>query len=249
MVRKVLNIRLRQLRQFSTLVIRQVRFPCLKTMMKNNPTLTNALIYGSLYTLAEVSQQTIKNYSSTSSPVRSELMMTSGAGGLDTGSVARYAILGTGVMGPLFSKWYTWIDKAFPGKSKAIVFRKTLLDQFAFTPVCVAVFFVGMAFLEGLRGSGLVDELIEKGPKTFAMDCCFWIPNTAINFLFVPAWLRVTFVSVSSFFWLNILCWIKSWPRQNTAVSAPLAVSKSACVQGTLTQATNTTSSQTQTIL
>jgi len=204
------RLKLRQLRQFSTFVMRQVRFPCLKTVMKNNPTLSNALIYGGLYTLAEVSQQTIKHYSKK----KTTTDLVSPTSSYDMTSVSRYAILGTGVMGPMFAKWYSWIDKAFPGNSKAIVFRKTILDQFAFTPVCVAVFFIGMAALEGYRGSGLFEELREKGAKTFAMDCCFWIPNTAVNFLFVPAWLRVTFVSVSSFFWLNILCWIKSWPRQ-----------------------------------
>ena len=34
----------------------------------------------------------------------------------------------------------------------------------------------------------------------------------AINFLFIPAWLRVTFVAVSSYIWVNVLCWIKTWP-------------------------------------
>ena len=171
------RLKLRQLRQFSTLVLRQVRFPCMKTVMKNNPTLSNALIYGGLYTLAEVSQQTIKQYSKRGAS--SDLVSTGSA--YDMSSVQRYALLGTGVMGPMFAKWYSWIDKTFPGKSKAIVLRKTILDQFAFTPVCVAVFFIGMAALEGYRDAGLFEELREKGAKTFALDCCFWIPNTVRN--------------------------------------------------------------------
>lgn len=232
-----MNMRLRQLRQFSTLVIRQVRFPSVKAMMKNNPILSNAIIYGGLYTLAEISQQSIKKYSQ----ARSELMMMSP--GLDTASVSRYAIMGTAVMGPLFTKWYSWIDRTFPGKTKSIVLRKTLLDQFAFTPVCVVVFFVGMAALEGCRGSGLFDELVEKGPRTFALDCCFWIPNTAVNFLFVPAWLRVSFVSVSMFFWLNILCWIKSWPKQSN--SSVTSSSTTPAVQSHISPSTTSSSSST----
>ena len=173
MVRKVLRYRYRQLRMFSTLV-RQVRLPCIKTFMKNNPTLSNALIYGGLYTAAEISQQSIRNHRAAA---------VSGLGAspqvvLDRESVARFAVMGTGIMGPLFSKWYGWIDRAFPGRSKAVVLRKTILDQFAFTPVCVAVFFVGMAAMEGHQGKKLFEELREKGPKTFAMDCCFWIPTT-----------------------------------------------------------------------
>lgn len=222
MVRKVLRYRYRQLRMFSTLV-RQVRLPCIKTFMKNNPTLSNALIYGGLYTAAEVSQQSIRNHRAAA---------VSGLGAspqvvLDRESVARFAVMGTGIMGPLFSKWYGWIDRAFPGRSKAVVLRKTILDQFAFTPVCVAVFFVGMAAMEGHQGKKLFEELREKGPKTFAMDCCFWIPTTAINFLFMPAWLRVTFVSVASFVWLNVLSWIKSQPLSVSSQASPAAASSS----------------------
>ena len=39
----------------------------------------------------------------------------------------------------------------------------------------------------------------------------------AANFLLVPAWFRVTFVAVASFIWVNVLCWIKSWPRESPA--------------------------------
>ena len=40
----------------------------------------------------------------------------------------------------------------------------------------------------------------------------------AINFIFVPAWLRIAFIGMSSFLWLNVLCWIKSWPTAGSAL-------------------------------
>jgi len=180
-----------------------VRFPCVKTLITNNPSLSNALLYGGLYTLAEVTQQSLRLRSSEHSLAVSSL---------DGASVQRYAVMGTVFMGPMMAKWYAFIDKLYPGKAKAVVLKKLTLDQFAFTPVCVFVFFVGMAALEGYRGQQMFDELKQKGLQTFAMDCCFWIPNTAFNFMFVPAWLRVAFVSFSTFIWVNALCWIKSWP-------------------------------------
>jgi len=188
--------------QFSTLVS-QVRFPCIKTLISNNQILSNALLYGGLYTLAEVTQQTIRLKRSEQSPILSKL---------DGASVQRYAVMGTACMGPMMAKWYQFIDRLYPGRARNVILKKLTLDQFAFTPLCVVVFFVGMAALEGYRGREMFEELKQKGLKTFAWDCCFWIPNTAFNFLFVPAWLRVVFVSVSSFIWLNALCWIKSWP-------------------------------------
>jgi len=99
------------------------------------------------------------------------------------------------------------------------VLKKVILDQFVFTPFVVIVFFVGMSYLEGKKGQKLFDELKEKGLKTFAMDCCFWIPATTINFIFVPPWLRVTFIGLASFMWLNVLCWIKSWPISDSQTS------------------------------
>lgn len=187
--------------------------PCLKTLHKNNPTLYNALMYGGLYTAAEISQQTFHKYKASKVAVN-HLTATPV---MDVSSIGRYAVMGTGIMGPLFSKWYTWIDKTFPSKAKAVVFKKTLIDQFLFTPVCVAVFYIGMAVMEGCTGAKIFEELMEKGPRTFAMDCCFWIPCTAANFLLIPAWFRVTFVAVASFIWVNVLCWIKSWPRESSS--------------------------------
>jgi len=201
--------------QFSTLVS-QVRFPCIKTLISNNQILSNALLYGGLYTLAEVTQQTIRLKRSEQSPILSKL---------DGASVQRYAVMGTACMGPMMAKWYQFIDRLYPGRARTVILKKLTLDQFAFTPLCVVVFFVGMAALEGYRGREMFEELKQKGLKTFAWDCCFWIPNTAFNFLFVPAWLRVVFVSVSSFIWLNALCWIKSWPvkHHNSPQASPLS--------------------------
>ena len=129
-------------------------------------------MYGGLYTAAEISQQTFHKYRA------SAVNHLTAAPIIDVSSIGRYAVMGTGIMGPLFSKWYTWIDKTFPSKAKKVVFKKTLIDQFLFTPVCVAVFYIGMAVMEGCTGVKIFEELLEKGPQTFAMDCCFWIPCT-----------------------------------------------------------------------
>ena len=174
MVRQVLRNKSRHLRQFTTFV-RQVRMPCFKTLHKNNPTLYNSVMYGGLYTAAEISQQAFYKYKAS---MASAAVSTTATPVLDIASIGRYAMMGTAMMGPLFSKWYAWIDRAFPSKAKKVVFKKTLIDQFLFTPVCVAVFYIGMAVMEGCTGAKIFEELLEKGPKTFALDCCFWIPCT-----------------------------------------------------------------------
>lgn len=198
---------LRLSRQFSTQV-GLVRLPSVKTMMKNYPILSNAVIYGGLYTAAEVTQQMMRLSNSKHCLTRLDGPSDPS---VDVAKLQRFALIGS-CLGPLMAKWYQFIDKSYPSKATAVVLKKVTLDQFAFTPICLVIFFVGMAALEGYKGQAMFDELAEKGLKTFAMDCCFWIPNTAINFLFIPAYLRVTFVSVSTFIWVNVLCWIKTWP-------------------------------------
>lgn len=198
---------LRLSRQFSTQV-GLVRLPSVKTVMKNYPILSNAVIYGGLYTAAEVTQQMLRTRNS-----KPGLALLDGPQdqSLDGAKLQRYAVIGS-CLGPVMAKWYQFIDKFYPSKATAVVLKKVTLDQFAFTPICLVIFFVGMSALEGYRGLAVFDEFAEKGLKTFVMDCCFWIPNTAINFLFIPAWLRVTFVAVSTYIWVNVLCWIKTWP-------------------------------------
>lgn len=192
----------------------KVVWPKAKAVVDKNPLLSNAVIYGTLYTMAEVSQQTVQQHvvRDTSASCNLARDTSSIVTRLDMNSVKRYAIMGTVCISPMLTKWYSWLDNKFPSKARSVVVKKVILDQFVFTPFVVIVFFVGMSYLEGKKGPKLFDELKEKGLKTFAMDCCFWIPATTVNFIFVPPWLRVAFIGLASFMWLNVLCWIKSWP-------------------------------------
>ena len=166
----------------------QAAWPRAKSFLKNNQFVSNAIIYGGFYTAAEVVQQAVRcgDRGATAAQLRSQPAPSSTAAArLDMESVKRFAIMGTVCISPLLTKWYKWIDARFPCNSTAVVTKKVFLDQFVFTPFVVIVFYVGMSALEGKKGASLFDELKEKGLKTFAMDCCFWIPNTVgfISFL------------------------------------------------------------------
>ena len=159
---------------------RKVSWPKVKTIIADNPFVANGIIYGGLYTLAEISQQTIKNAVSKDTATAANISRardtTSVASKLDMSSIKRYAIMGTVCISPMLTKWYSWLDGRFPCKTAPVVVKKLVLDQFLFTPFVVVVFYVGMSYLEGKKGLQLLDELKEKGIKTFMMDCCFWLP-------------------------------------------------------------------------
>lgn len=46
----------------------------------------------------------------------------------------------------------------------------------------------------------------------FQTSCGFWLPVQLVNFMLVPPSLRVTYVSIASFCWINILCYLKNVP-------------------------------------
>jgi hypothetical protein len=83
-------------------------------------------------------------------------------------------------------------------------------SQFLLTPVILVLFFVTMNAMEGK--ADWLEECKHKFWKTFGADCCFWLPVQALNFIYIPADLRVAFIAVATFVWLNVLCWFKSLP-------------------------------------
>jgi len=222
-----------------TTVLRTVRTRITR-LSHDHPLLTNVALYGGLYTLAEVSQQKLRakfgshstphQMMSTSVPVAGSVtsVISSTSNGatvagasltsspshhrLDMTSVKRYAIMGTLVIAPIFTKWYQWLDNRFPATNRKTVIKKIILDQFLLTPWLLAMFFIGMAFLEGAKGKALLQELKEKFVKTFQLDCLYWIPIQAVNFVFVPPIFRVVFIGVTTFIWMNFLCFIKASP-------------------------------------
>ena len=196
----------------------------LQSLMDKHPLRSSALMFGSLYTLAEVSHQKVSSALplTKSNPRCSSLTPAStlttattstcnlASHSLDVSSVKRYAIMGTFVFPPLLTRWYSWLDGRFPSTSAKVVSKKLLLDQFIFTPCLLIIFYVGMAWLEGKQGHERWLELQQKGLTTFLLDCIFWLPVQFMNFMFVPSWLRVGFIGVMTFLWLNVLAYVKA---------------------------------------
>ena len=69
--------------------------PRTKETLNQYPFISNALIYGGLYSLAEVSRQTIKN---SKSVIVGECDLKQDNSGYDVDSIKRYAIMGTAGM-------------------------------------------------------------------------------------------------------------------------------------------------------
>nr|CAH7712927.1 unnamed protein product [Callosobruchus chinensis]CAH7714955.1 unnamed protein product [Callosobruchus chinensis] len=168
----------------------------LRKSLEKHPLIANSIIYGTLCTAAELSQQTLtkKVISEVPRPIEYDI-------------VGRYSIYGTFVGGPVLSVWYRFLDKICPGTAPKILVKKLLVDQFFFTPQLLVLFYVTMSLME--RKQDLLEECKSKFPKTFQTSCLFWLPAQTVNFAVIPSVYRVTYISCCSFAWINILCWLK----------------------------------------
>ncbi|XP_043271255.1 mpv17-like protein isoform X2 [Venturia canescens] len=177
------------------------KFVSLTKMIRRRPLLFNSLVYGSFYTGAEFAQQ---SYNLKYQRAKSEKLP------YDWMIMARYASLGTLVYSPIFYYWYKWLDRIFRGTTMKIIMVKLFADQFILTPPLLVLFFISMSCLEGRKD--ITRECRMKFVKTFQTSCLYWIPVQFVNFLLIPPALRVLYVSVAAFCWVNILCYLKRLP-------------------------------------
>ncbi|XP_076623484.1 PXMP2/4 family protein 4-like [Colletes latitarsis] len=214
--------------------------PKLKNSMQKRPLLFNSIIYGIFYTGAEFAQQTysrvfklslppstsdnvqelntinskrptfiwIKKFNETFGLSDEERWTQSGY--YNWAQLKRYAIYGCFIAGPVLHGWYKWLDAFYKGKTMKIVFIKLFTDQFILTPPLLVMFFVSMSIMESK--SDIFGECKVKFLQTFKTSCMYWLPVQFLNFLLIPPTLRVSFVSVAAFCWVNILCYLKSVP-------------------------------------
>lgn len=194
----------------------------IRKLFERHPIVMNCLSYGSLYASAEISQQTIKNYLN-SNPSNGGKM----AKKYDLTSIKRLALWGTFVVPPIYYQWYQWLERKFPPCkitgviTKHNILKKTLLDQFIFTPPLLILFFAGMAALEYAKNKPemwvkIKSELKDKLPPVYLADCAFWIPVQAFNFAYVPPTWRVLYIGIMSFVWLNFLCAARTYNPEHS---------------------------------
>ncbi|XP_070161553.1 uncharacterized protein [Polyergus mexicanus] len=122
----------------------------------------------------------------------------------------RYAIYGCFLAGPILYRWYKWLDTFYSGTSVRTVLMKLFADQFIFTPPLLMIFFISMSLMEAKLD--IFQECKLKFLRTFQTSCGYWLPVQLVNFMLVPPSLRVTYVSIASFCWINILCYLKNVP-------------------------------------
>uniref|UniRef100_A0A0C9SBE8 Putative conserved plasma membrane protein n=1 Tax=Amblyomma americanum TaxID=6943 RepID=A0A0C9SBE8_AMBAM len=112
--------------------------------------------------------------------------------GFDTKRWKNMLIVG-GTFGVCGHKWYSFLDRKFPGNTFGMVGRK-LLCEFAICPPLAFVLFVGV----GALNSKPFKQSVSEFKKNIVLFCvadwgCF-VPAQALNFLFLPPRFRFLYV-------------------------------------------------------
>lgn len=105
------------------------------------------------------------------------------------------------IQGPFHHYFYSLLERFVPGKNASSVVKKTCIDQVIASPICLAIFFIGLSALEERKTKELFFEIKSKFIETYKVDCCFWPPSQLINFLFVPMRYRVMYINFMTMFY------------------------------------------------
>ena len=92
---------------------------------RRHPMISNMGLYGSLYFLGDLSQQTICGCPP------------------DLQSATRVAAVGAGIFGPFYTYWYKFLDSRLPGAAVRTVAKKVVIDQMVAGLAGVYLFYVG----------------------------------------------------------------------------------------------------------
>ena len=136
----------------------------------------------------------------------------------------RFMMMGSGFVAPACHVWYGHLMMRFPGSSMYTVWKRTLLDNFAFFPCEIPIYYSILTCLEyasdrseqntliGEQDDGLATRIrrrvtIENCFHTLSVGWVIWIPATAFMFRFVRGKYQVLYANCVGFVWYAFLSW------------------------------------------
>lgn len=131
---------------------------------------------------------------------------------VDVAACARVAAYGFFLQGPCTYVFYGALDKiVMPRRSMSVlaVATKLLIDQAAFSPALVCLYYGAMRTLEG-KPWDAKNTICKKFWPTMTAAYTFWVPVQFVNFRFVADEYRIPVLLVFSVAWNAILSTVAS---------------------------------------
>lgn len=94
--------------------------------------------------------------------------------------------------------WYLYLDQRYPHTNHLSIFKKIVLNQLIFSPLCIFVFFATLSLVNQSSKSQFLKDIVEKGRNIYIAEWVVWPPASLINFYFIPYKYRVLYDSFAS---------------------------------------------------
>ncbi|XP_018604469.1 peroxisomal membrane protein 2 isoform X1 [Scleropages formosus] len=170
-------------------------------LLKRYPILTKSFTSGILSALGNLLSQVLEK--------RAKAKRGCQAKDIDTFGIARFAVYGVCVTGPISHYFYQLLELLVPSSAPCCMVKRLLLDRLVFAPAFLLLFFVVMNILEGNKWPALQAKLRVSYWPALIMNWKVWTPFQFININFVPVQFRVLFANLVALFWYAYLASVR----------------------------------------
>ncbi|KMZ63608.1 hypothetical protein ZOSMA_3G00890 [Zostera marina] len=164
-------------------------------MIESRPILTKSITASLIFTVADLSSQTI-----TIKPSES----------LDLVRTFRMAGYGMLISGPTLHFWFNFLSKVLPKRDVLNTLKKIFVGQTVYGPIITTVFFSQNAAFQGESFSEILARLKRDLIPTFLNGMVYWPLCDFITFKFVPVRLQPLVSNSFSFVWTIYLTYMAS---------------------------------------
>jgi len=166
--------------------------------LRSHPLLTKAVTSGVIASLGDAcTQKLIENQA------------------FDFARNARFTALGAGLVAPALHVWYGYLGRLIPGTGLVETTKRVALDQFAFSPVFIGLFFTSLGGLERKQPQEIKNQLEEIWVPTIYSNWAWWIPVQIVNFGAVPAAYQVLFANGAGLIWNSYLSYVSQHKKED----------------------------------
>ncbi|GAB2268160.1 hypothetical protein Dimus_003138 [Dionaea muscipula] len=164
-------------------------------MLKSRPVLTKSFTCSLIYTVSDLSSQTLSLPSS--SPY-------------DYVRMSRMAGYGLLILGPTMHLWFNFMSKIVPGRDLLTTVKKMVLGQTVYGPIMTVVFFSVNSALQGEDGREIIARLKRDLLPTLLNGAMYWPLCDFITYKFIPVHLQPLVSNSFSFVWTVYMTYMAS---------------------------------------